>query len=179
MKRIATLLLLFFCTTASAQIYKRIGPDGQVYFSDQPAPGAERVQLPPPQVISMPPVPEPRGTAHQPVGGTTDQQEDSPASYTEFSIVSPANDEGYRANDGNVTVRLSLAPALRSGHAVTLNIDGEDGEKIRAGEGMEIELRNLSRGRHTLKATVVDQEGNRLIETQSVSFNVLRVGGGG
>lgn len=179
MKRISLFILIFLCSTASGQVFKRIGPDGQVYFSDQPGPDAKPVELGPPQVISMPPVPERRATARQSAGGATQQQGDSASSYTLFSIVSPINYEGYRANDGNVTVRLSLEPELMQGHSIAMNVDGEDGEKIRTGAGMAIELRNLSRGRHTVKATVVDRKGNALIKTRPVSFYVLRFAGGG
>ena len=58
-------------------------------------------------------------------------------------------------------------------------MDGEDGEIISSGEAMTIELPNLSRGLHTVQATVVDQKGDGLIQTRPVSFNVLRVAGGG
>jgi hypothetical protein len=35
----------------------------------------------------------------------------------------------------------------------------------------------MSRGLHTISATVVDKDGNELIKTETVSFHVLRVGG--
>jgi hypothetical protein len=43
---------------------------------------------------------------------------------------------------------------------------------------LTIELNNLARGKHTVMATVVDGEGNELIQTDPVSFFVLRVAGG-
>ena len=168
MQRIYLLLLMFVYATASAQVYKRIGPDGQVYFSDQPGPDAEQVEVSPAQAISLPPVPEQTGAAQQ--------QREVVASYSAFTIVSPTSDQGVRANDGNVTVSLSLQPELMPGHAVMLNVDGEDGEQIK---GLAIELSNLSRGLHTVEATVVDAQGKALIQTGPVSFNVLRAAVGG
>ena len=44
------------------------------------------------------------------------QVSDAAARYTGFSITSPTSDQGVRANDGNVTVHLSLQPVLQSGH---------------------------------------------------------------
>ena len=172
------LVTIFVCATAGAQVYKRIGPDGQVYFSDQPGPDAEAVESSRPQVISMPPLPERTTTASQ-RGGGAEKQEDSAFSYTLFSVVSPTKYQGYRANDGNIRVRLSLEPALRPGHTVVLNVDGEDGEKIRSGGGMAIELQNLSRGQHTVWAKVVDDKGRESIRTEPVSFYILRVARGG
>ncbi len=178
MKTALLLLTIFLCATAGAQVYKRIGPDGQVYFSDQPGADAEPVELSPPQVISVPPLPERRPTAVQ-RGGGAEKQDDSAFSYTRFSVTSPTKYQGYRANDGNITVRLSLEPALRPGHTVVLNVDGEDGEMIRTGGGMAIELQNLSRGQHTVWAKVVDDKGRELIRTEPVSFYILRVARGG
>jgi hypothetical protein len=164
------LFLVFVCATASAQVYKRIGPDGQVYFSDQPGPDTEQVEVRPAQAVSLPPVPRQTGAAQQP--------NDVSAAYSEFTVVSPTGDQGVRANDGNVMVSLSLQPELMPGHTVMLNVDGEDGEQIKTGDGLTIELSNLSRGLHTVEATVVDAQGNALIQTGPVSFNVLRAVGG-
>jgi len=99
-------------------------------------------------------------------------------SYTGFSITNPTNDQGVRANDGNVTIHMSLQPALQSGHMIVLNVDGEDGKSSNAASGLTMELQNMSRGLHTFIATVVDKDGNELIKTEPVSFHVLRVGGG-
>ena len=98
--------------------------------------------------------------------------------YTGFSITSPTSDQGVRANDGNVTVHLSLQPVLQSGHTIVLNVDGEDGESTNSSSGLMIELNNLSRGQHTVMATVVDEDGKVLIKTETVTFQVLRVAGG-
>ena len=171
MQRMFLFLLAFVFTAAGAQVYKRIGPDGKVYFSDQPGADAREVDIAPAQAVSLTPLPAQTGAA-QP-------RNDAGASYTEFTIVSPTSDQGVRANDGNVTVSLSLQPELMSGHTVILNVDGEDGEQIRSSGGMSIELNNLSRGRHSVEATVVDAEGNALIQAGPLSFNVLRVAVGG
>jgi hypothetical protein len=172
MQRLLVLLLVFVCATANSQIFRRIGPDGQVYFSDQPGPDAERVDVTPAQTISLPPVPE------QTEPAAAETQGDATVAYTGFTITSPTSDQGVRANDGNVTVHLSLKPALQSGHSIVLNVDGEDGESTNSSSGLMIELNNLSRGQHTVVATVVDEDGKALIKTEPVTFQVLRVAGG-
>jgi hypothetical protein len=158
---------MFAWATASAQVYKRIGPDGKVYFSDQPGSDAEQIEVSPAQAISLPPVPQQTGAAQQ--------KHDVSAAYSAFRVLSPTSDQGVRANDGNVTVSLSLQPKLMPGHTVLLNVDGEDGEQIKTGGGLSIELTNLSRGLHTVEAMVIDAQGKTLIQTGPVSFNVLRV----
>ena len=166
------IFLVFVCATASAQMFKRVGPDGKVYFSDQPGPDARQIEVAPAQTISLPPVP---GQVES-VG----EQDPTVPVYTAFAIVSPANEQEVRANDGNVMVQLSLQPELKPGHTITLTIDGEDGEAIKPGGGMSVVLSNLSRGRHTVEALVVDDAGKVLMRTGAVGFNVLRaaVGGG-
>lgn len=170
MKLYSLLLIVLFCTTASAEVFKRIGPDGEVYFSDRAGSDAAPVDVTPAQTVSLPAVPEQTDAAPQP--------NDTAPSYTEFAIVSPTDDEGVRANDGNVPVSLSLRPELMPGHTITLKIDGEDGKQVHAGEGLTIELSNLSRGRHTVEARVVNETGDTLIQSGLVGFNVLRVAGG-
>ena len=178
MQRILLLLLVFACATANSQVFRRIGPDGKVYFSDRPGPDAEQVDVAPAQTISLPPVPEQTNTAGQPSDVATGKQDDVTSLYTVFTIISPTSNQSVRANDGNVTVRLSLEPELRRGHVIALKIDGQDGEDIRTGNGMTIELSKLSRGRHTVEARVVDNEGNELIQAGPVSFYVLRAAAG-
>lgn len=167
MNRVLLLVPVFACATVSAQVFKRVGPDGTVYFSDQPGPDAQQIEVAPAQTISLPPVPRQAETSG-------DQHQAGPV-YTAFSIVSPTSEQAIRANDGNVVVQLSLQPELRSGHTITLTVDGEDGEAIKSGRGMSIALSNLSRGRHSVEAVVVDDAGKVLIQTDAVGFNVLRV----
>jgi hypothetical protein len=162
---------MLFTANAAGQVYKRIGPDGKVYFSDQPDPGATEIEVRPVPTVKLPPVPQRPPAARQ-------QDAVSPA-YTALSIASPTNDQAIRANDGNVMIKLSLQPALQPGHSVVLNVDGEDGEQVKAGGSLTIGLSNLSRGRHTIEAAVVDAKGKTLIQSGSVSFNVLRVAVGG
>lgn len=175
MKRISLLFLIFACVTASAQVFKRTGSDGQVSFSDRPGPDAEQVDVTPAQAISLPAVPAQTDATAQPDGESMEQPEEVASLYTEFTIVSPASEEGVRANDGNITVQLSLQPELIVGHSIMLMIDGEDGTGTITGDDMEIELSNLSRGRHSVAATVVDEQGKVLNQAGPVSFHVLRV----
>ena len=171
MKRIFLLFLIFACATASAEVYRRIGPDGQVYFSDQPGPGAERIEVKPIPTIRMP-TPELTDTTAQPDAGQQGEEADV---YASFSIVSPASEEAVRANDGNITIQMELEPGLLPGHTIKLKVDGEDGKDLNPVDGTSIQLESMSRGRHTVEASVVDDAGKVLIQTEPVSFQVLRV----
>ena len=178
MQRFLIILLVFVCATANSEIFRRVGPDGQVYFSDQPGPDAERVELAPAQTISLPPVPEQVGSSEPADDVARQQQQEATDYYTGFSITSPVDQRGIRANNGNITVQLSVQPELQSDHMIVLTVDGEDGEATYSSIDMTVELTNLSRGQHTLMATVVDAESNKLIQSDTVTFFVLRVPGG-
>ena len=169
MQKFVLLTLVFACTAVSAQVYKRVGPDGKVYFSDQPAPDAERIEVAPAQSIHLPPV--------KPQSSSPGLQGEAAAGvYSTFAIVSPAGGEGVRANDGNVQVRLQIEPALKPGHTITVSIDGAD---IHTGISTTVQLTGLSRGGHNLKAWVTDRQGKQLLQAEPVDFYVLRVAAGG
>ena len=174
MQRLILCSLIFACATASAEIFRRVGPDGQVYFSDQPSPGAERIEVQPASSVSLPPVPEQTDEAV----ATLDQDEPEAFVYTGFTITSPTPEEGVRANDGNVTIQLSLQPPLQPEHSIVMSVDGEDGEAMKNATSLLIGLSNLSRGRHTVDATVLNRAGEPMVRTQPVSFFVLRAAGG-
>jgi hypothetical protein len=177
MQRIV-LLLVVVCATASAEVYRRTGPDGEVYFSDQPGPDAEKVDVAPVQSITPRPVPAVTGTADQKDDGAAGSVSEADFQYTDFAIVSPENEQGVRANDGNVSIRLSLQPGLQEGHIVTLKLDGEGGERSQTRAGLDFELSNLYRGQYTVEATVLDENGDTLIQAGPVVFYVLRVSAG-
>lgn len=174
MKRLVTFFLIVACATASAEIFRRIGPDGEVYFSDRPAPDAARVEVGPAQTIRLPAAAPRTATAETAAASDGGEQSGSPA-YAQFSIVKPSHNQGVRANDGSVTIYLELQPPLKPGHTIELSVDGQDGEKIRAGDTLNFNLSDMSRGRHYVAAKVVDEQGKELIETGPVGFYVLRV----
>ena len=149
-------------------MYKYVAPDGSVTFSDQSRPGAEKVQVRPPDTAV------PSASA----GTTSAANDGAPGAanaatpYTQFVIVSPTDDEAVRANDGTVSVTMDLAPSLHAKHAVVVSVDGQ---MIGKGSSTSLTLQNLSRGTHTVQAAVVDENGTEVIRSDAVKFHVLRI----
>ena len=79
------------------------------------------------------------------------------------------NNQGVRANNGDVTVVLKLVPEILSAHTIMLSIAGQDDEQVITGNDPAIELTNLSHGLHTIEATVFDEENTVLIKAGPVS----------
>ena len=168
MKYLSLITILFLASSANAhQLYRHVGPNGEVYFTDQPSPDSVPVKISPVNV--QPALPSPVTSPE------TEKPEATPASYKYFNILSPTEDQGVRANNGHVIVNLSLQPALKPGHAIKLKMDGEDGKLIKSGESLTIDFFNVSRGLHTIQAFVLDGNGNMLMHAGPVSFHVLRV----
>jgi len=65
---------------------------------------------------------------------------------------------------------MSLQPALRQGHSVELIVDGKEGVRIYSGEALNVNLDNMSRGRHTVAARVKNARGETMIETGPVGL---------
>ena len=130
------------------------------------------------QTIDVPPTP-PRSSAIQRSNGERPDAKKSASRYGRFSILSPSNGQSVRANDGNVTVSLSLEPTLVQGHSIELIVDGEGGAKTFSGTALSFRLSELPRGEHSLTARIKNGRGEQLMETGPVTFFVLRVALGG
>lgn len=158
------LLLALLPGFALADVYKTVR-DGEVIYSDQPAPGAEKIQLP--ELPSYRPPPLPRTTA-----AAGPAQQGGP--YDSMAIMKPANDATIRNNLGIIQVQVRLEPALksRSKHRIQYYLDGQPhGPPI---ENTGITFSNITRGEHTISAVVLDEKGSVLIRTESVTVHVKR-----
>ncbi len=170
-KTVAGILLLYLFTTglvaAQTGVYKWVEPDGTVTFTDQSRPGAEKIEIQPPQTV-----PPPEAVRRALKAGSARAEQAAPGiAYTQFAIVSPSDDESVRSNNGDISIALSLEPALHADHAIVVSMDGQ---AIGKGSSTSLQLQNLPRGTHTVQATVVDAAGAELIRTETVSFHVLR-----
>ncbi len=172
MRRSLLMCLLAVCATGNAEVFRHIGPDGEVYFSDQAIPGSERVELRPAQTFTMPEVSRPSAAAATGTGQTVEDK--AGFTYAQFEIVKPSYDQGVRSKVGSVTIYMSLQPALRQGHAIELSVDGEDGVRLYSGEALNVNLSDMSRGRHTVEARVKNARDETMIKTGPVGFYVLR-----
>lgn len=169
MKYLTLITVILIANSVNAhQLYRHVGPNGEVYFTDQPSSDSMPVEISPINVT--PAVPSSRVTSHE-----TEKSEATLTSYTTFNILSPTEDQGVRANDGNVIINISLQPALKHGHSIKLKIDGEDGKYVQSGESLTVNLFNVSRGQHVVQAFVLDGDGNMLMHAGPVNFHVLRV----
>lgn len=153
-----------------AVICKTLDADGNVTYTDVPAAAC-------PEVVKLPAAStyQPRPIEASAEEATETAAEPEPFDgYRSIAITQPEKDGTVRSNEGEMTVTVALEPALQTGHAIKLEIDGR---AVEGGfDGLAIDLSGVERGTHTLRATVVDGTGKDLIASQTVSFTMRKAG---
>ncbi len=156
------LLFSFSLLAPAKEIYRAVGPDGKVIFSDTPIPGGEEIDLKPVQTY-----PAPRLPLRQPP-----EKAKPSAGYEHFSVITPLPNQSLRNAQGRVPVRLKLLPALHAGHRLRLFLDGQP--LIGGEQSLSRTLDNLDRGAHEIYAVVVDQDDKEIIRTTPLKFFLHR-----
>lgn len=85
--------------------------------------------------------------------------------------IAPVSEGGAVVSDrGVVWFKVTLTPYLRRGHTFQFAFDGKLLPMVDS--ALDFSLASISRGTHTIQAHVVDPDGNTLISSQPVEFNV-------
>jgi hypothetical protein len=166
MKRLP-ILLLVLASGVHAEVYKSVNESGEVVYSDQPGPNAQRMKLPELPTYSPPPIPSFSA-------GTSQTKPVAASPYKSVKIVVPENDATVRDNQGVVRVEVALDPPLmvQQGHKIQFYLNGEP-------HGMpvgttSISFSNLDRGTYSLTSSVVNAEGAVLSSADPVVFHLHR-----
>lgn len=164
MRKYLYILLILFCFSANAEIFKWVDESGNVHFSDSKKDGSQPVELPkgntytPPEASAAP--------------ESVKEKEQIPG-YTNMAIVKPELNATIRSNIGDVSVAVNLTPALRHGDSITLYMDGK--ELLKGKSQTSFSLSGIDRGSHTLRATVISSDGTELISSKSILFHLHKV----
>jgi len=179
--------LLFFGTQVDAAVYKHIADDGSVFYSDKPLKGEDtkyesdkimefKATTPKPSTPPDSANQEPAGNRTRHLGGTSDEVPGvAPKADTYQSISFSALEDGssIRTNDGNVTVQVSLTPALQTAfkHKLVFVMDGSQSQQS---TGASATFQNVDRGAHQFSAQVHDENGNTLLQTGPITLYIQR-----
>jgi hypothetical protein len=170
--RIFMVLMMCFCLTAQAQIYKIVDKDGNVTYTDQaPGDGSEPMDLPELSVVSTDYEDAEEATAAEPVEEDTEKEltrKDLQKLYKDFRISRPAPEETFWGTENTVVVAWESSEPLQEGWSVRFTIDGA--AKPASGENMM--GITLDRGEHTVSATIEDERGRPVVTTDTVIFYV-------
>ena len=147
------------------EIYRWVDKDGQVHYSDQPgAANAELVILSDPNAYEAEPM-----TPDYAAGDNEEDETPDVTSYDSFAIVQPTPDQVFFAADATIVVAAELGGTLQPDHTVVFFVNGN---RRPAGSGLSLELQNLERGTHFLRASVLDQNGEPVITSQQITFHI-------
>lgn len=175
MRLFIAFLMLLTGAAAHAEIYRVIGADGQVTYTDeQPSDGRsfDKVELEP-DSAGVDLAPSKPAVSIKPAPSET-----PPASYRRLEILSPEHDTSVRQNAGNVAIQLAIEPPLRTdaGHEIVITLDGVP---VTQGTALSYRLDNVDRGTHRLKAEVRSAAGALVSSSKVVEFTLQRVAVGG
>ena len=167
-----TLLTLSFC--AQAELFKWVDANGNIIYSDQPPPGTEKEQHQVeeedlPALNTTPALEQPVTSATNSKSGNTEAEQ----RYKGISIVAPENDTSVRQNAGNVSIKVAIEPFLFNERGDLLAIY-MDGIEVSRGRATSVQLVEVDRGTHVVRAEIVDADGKILKKAKPVTFTLHR-----
>ncbi|NIR58076.1 MAG: DUF4124 domain-containing protein [Gammaproteobacteria bacterium] len=156
-------LLILPPLLVQAAVYRYTDEEGNVVYSDQPAPGAEEIDVQAPSTYEPPP----RPAAEEPSAAPQPAADEQP--YTRFELLQPEDQGTIWSQVGDVEVRLALEPGLRPEHRIVLVLDGEPLD-VDVGGATRLQLTGVTRDTHTLAARIENEAGEPVAVTSSVTF---------
>lgn len=166
--RIALLLAVTLATPVFANqvVWKWVDSQGVTHYADRPVPGAERMELRSgtTSTASSPTPPNATSTS-------TRQPADTGPAYQNIEISKPSNDQVFSNIGGAVDVSIRVEPELRSGDTLSLYLDGRLVEAP-SSSVQNFSLSDVFRGSHQLVAVITDARGERVAQSQPVTFHV-------
>ena len=161
---LALALTVAAVSPASArEVWKWVDKNGVVHYSDQPVPGAQRVD------ISIQTYESEQATI--PSTSRPTPRPGEPITYDAVTITEPANEQTFVNVEGAINVSVTVEPELRSGHSIRFEIDGRTVSPPESAAST-LELKDVPRGEHTVRASIIDRTGKVLAQSQPVTFFV-------
>jgi len=167
---IVTVSLAISSVVVADTIYRWTDAKGIVHYGDSPPESAKVRVVDFPELTII----KDYGKLYQPVLTAEERgivNKNKKSHYTQFSILAPKNKQAIRANDGDVTVILSLKPKLLSEHQLSIFLDDKP---IAKGGLWMVNLTNLNRGEHAVYAIINDKDGKQIIKSKKIVFTVVR-----
>lgn len=168
--RTALLLLLALAasglsgTASASDVYKWVDERGVTHYSDQPVPGATKIEVRSGNISQAP-------AASVPSTSSAASDADAAQSYRDFEIYRPEVDEAIINTGGQVGVEIRMDPKVLPLHTLSLYLDG----KLVTGfprNSLSYTLTEVPRGVHSVTAIITDQSGKTIRETSPVGFTV-------
>ncbi|MGB1263821.1 MAG: DUF4124 domain-containing protein [Cognaticolwellia sp.] len=152
----------FSVFSASTKVYVWRNELGVLVFSDSPMPGAEVVD-----------VKEPNAVKSSVDTSVLDIKPKVIDNNYQLDIVQPEHNATIRDNTGSVYVSGRIKPIFKRGLAIQLYLDDKPYEKPQT-HSMFV-LRNIDRGEHQIKMSLLDDKGKVIATSSPVTFYMHRM----
>jgi hypothetical protein len=161
------LIGLLSAAVSGAPAWRWVDETGQVHYSDRPVAGAEQIELSGAQTFpstrpSLPRVSETEQATQAPAAPT--------ARYRRFDILSPTQQETLWNIGSVLPVQVAVEPSLQAGHHLDVYMDGQ--HRDLNATSAQFSVPEVFRGVHALQAAIVDANGNEVLRSAVVTFNV-------
>ncbi|MCW8994230.1 MAG: DUF4124 domain-containing protein [Psychromonas sp.] len=162
------LLLFSSLLTAETKIYHWVDKQGKNHFSDTADPKAvsEEIHVGNQNLLLN------SVTKQIQAPPTKTQQEQQNAIIYQANITSPEDDSAIRSNDGTLDIQITTTPEKQNTQKLQLFLDGKA-----LGEpqiSTTIRALNIDRGSHQVQVQLLDENGNVLAKTQTVTVHLQR-----
>src|SRR5580693_8081615 len=148
--------------SSSSAVYKWVDENGVTHYSDQPHPGAQKIQLQSAQTYKA------QGQRAPPV--IPRNRPPGAQAYTSCVVSRPTSQEMFQ-NTQTVPASVHVEPDLRAGDRISVLLDGAP-VSADIPVDSEFALNSVYRGAHSLVARVEDSTGAVVCQSPSVTFNV-------
>lgn len=146
----------------SAKIYVWRNEEGVLVFSDSPKTGAEEVEVKDPNTV--------KSSIDTSVLDIKPKVIDN---RYQVEIIQPENNSTVRDNTGSAYVSARIKPIFKRGLKIQLYLDDEPYEKPQT-HSMFV-LRNIDRGEHQIKMSLIDDKGKVIATSSPVTFYMHRI----
>lgn len=164
------LALIILTVPVWADTYKWTDAEGNVHYSDNPPSDVDA------QPVTMPKLNRMTPPAAKPTPPKADKRYQTPGSgspkhvYQGLAISQPADQANLWADNGEVSVTISVSPRLFPGDTVLVLLDGN--RMNQPAHQLTYTLSGVDPGQHSLMAVVLDQNGNVLARAPAVTIYV-------
>lgn len=148
---------------SATKVYRSTDAEGNVIFSDTPQKGSEAIKVQPVQTFAAP-----EASIHKSPSKDKPEPVAEFQGYKTFVITQPQEEQTIWNNPGNVSVSVNVVPQLQSGDKIEILLNNSLVAESKSGTSFQ--LTNIDRGEHSLKAQIVNESGEVLKQTKSVTF---------
>ncbi|HEC04597.1 MAG TPA: DUF4124 domain-containing protein [Thiothrix sp.] len=166
-----TLLSSIF-SISNAKIYSWKDASGKTVYGDNPPEHNKAKEIKTKELTIVPGYKDPSFSPKEIEVKKEETKQEEVIGYEAFTVAYPKDDEAIRANDGNVTVAFQLSPALKSSDSIFIYVDGK--KLVENSKALSASLSSLDRGTHSMFAVVRNNNGDVLLNSDTVSFHILR-----